>query len=72
MRFTGNKIGSRKSQTTTYWDNYGDTIVVCGCFVSSLEQFEERVLEVHAENEYGKEYKKYIETVKYLIQGEKS
>ena len=67
MSYTGNRMGSREGQTTTYWNNDRKTTVICGCFVSSLETFEEKVKKVHAGNKFEQEYIQYVETVKDLI-----
>jgi len=62
-------MGSRNSQTTTYW-NDEKTQVVCGCYTGTLDEFEKRVEKVHGNNECGKQYKKYIETIKKIIEME--
>ncbi|HUU89387.1 MAG TPA: hypothetical protein VMX17_16765 [Candidatus Glassbacteria bacterium] len=70
MRYTGTNIGSKKSQTTAYWKKE-KTLVVCGCWKGTLEEFKERVKEVHGDNQYGKEYEQYIKIVKAIIEMEK-
>ena len=57
-------IGSEKRATTYCFD---DDIVWCGRFTGTLEEFEERVKEVHGENkQYLDEYLGFIEYVKFL------
>lgn len=57
-------IGSQKRQTTYCFD---DDIVWCGCFKGSLNEFEERVKEIHKDNEqYLKEYIGFIQYIKIL------
>jgi hypothetical protein len=68
-RYTGQRIGSRDSQTTTYWS--GDKIqVVCGCYKGTLDGFEARVKEVHGDNAHGKNYRQYIAIVRKIIEME--
>jgi len=69
MRFLGPKMGSRDDQTIVYWISNKDVQIVCGCFCGNLSEFEKRVKETYDdENKYRKEYDKYIETIKYLIE----
>ena len=42
-------------------------MVVCGCFHDSLIAFEERVAEVHGDNQHGKMYMAAIEFVRKVI-----
>jgi hypothetical protein len=50
-----------------YWTNSTDVQVVCGCFKGNLEQFIEKVKEVHGSNEYAQQYFNFIEKVKLFI-----
>ncbi len=68
-RYIGRRIGSRNSQTTTYWTDE-KIQVVCGCFVGTLKEFEKKVKETHGDNEYGKQYQQYIQIVKTIIDTE--
>jgi len=69
IRFLRPKIGSRNDQTIAYWTSNNDVQIICGCFTGDLKQFEKRIKETYDdENEYRKEYDKYIETIKYLIE----
>ena len=63
------KIGSRKA--ITYFYKYQDKIyIVCGCFMGTLEEFKERVLITHKDNDiYKNEYLNEIEKVKKLFIG---
>ena len=57
-------IGSRDDSTYFYLHNDG-IFVICGCFKSDIEKFEEKVNVTHKNNEYFiKEYKSVIEKVK--------
>ena len=66
-RYTGPKMGSRNSQTTTYWDK-NKNLVVCGCFKGTIEEFEKAVNKTHGNNDFGKQYAKYIKQVKTLME----
>jgi hypothetical protein len=68
MRYLSDFIGSRNSQTITYW-NKEKSVVVCGCFKGTLPEFENRVKKVYQEdNIYYKQYMKYIAQVKMLME----
>ena len=70
-RYTGDKIGSRSAQTTTYWtDNQNQ--VVCGCYTGTIDEFESRVKEVHGDTEHGQQYKNYIGIVRAIIEMEQN
>jgi uncharacterized protein YjbI with pentapeptide repeats len=57
-------IGSRKSMTTYCFE---DDIIWCGCFRGTLEEFEKKVNETHADNaQYLKEYIGFINYLKSL------
>lgn len=49
-------IGSRSRYTTIYRDKSKKAIVVCGCFLGSLDEFERAVHEKHAGTKYCDEY----------------
>ena len=66
QRYTTGSIGSRKAQTTFYWDK-DQGQVVCGCFVGTISEFEQRVKYTHADNKFAKEYFKEIKKVKALM-----
>ena len=63
QRITSGVMGSRNSQSTYYWNDEHEQ-VVCGCFKGSLQEFENRVKDVHGENEFGVAYMKWINTIK--------
>ena len=65
-RYTGNPIGSRRSQTTTYW-LLGNIQVVCGCFRGNLSAFKEAVASKHKGNQHEQEYLQYIKIVETII-----
>jgi hypothetical protein len=37
---------------------------VCGCFKGTLQEFEQKVKETHKNNDYAKNYFKWIDSVK--------
>ena len=49
-------IGSRDGYTTIYRNKSKKAIVVCGCFLGSLDEFERAVHEKHAGTKYCDEY----------------
>ena len=63
QRIVSDFIGSRKSQTTIYWNEQKEQ-VVCGCFEGTIQEFEERVKRVHINNSFAQEYLIFIEKVK--------
>ena len=65
-RYTGNKIGSRKNQTTVYWLPGQPEQVVCGCFKGDLDLLEKAVLQKHKGTVYEKEYMSFINTVRTI------
>jgi hypothetical protein len=66
MRYTGQVMGSRDAQTTTYW--VGTTVrVICGCFKGTLQEFKDKVIKTHGDNVYAKQYEKYIRIVETIM-----
>jgi hypothetical protein len=60
-------------QTRFYWwldEKELKTLVVCGCFSGTLEQFKKQVKEAYGCEKHGKEYMKQIKLVEYLIREE--
>jgi len=62
-------MGSRDSQTTTYWTDK-EIQVVCGCFKGNLDEFENKVKEVHT-GKHLNDYSKYIHIVRSIMEMEK-
>ena len=60
------KMGSRRDQTVVYFSK-DRTQVICGCYVATLEEFEERVKEVHKDSEYAKQYLDFISKVRVYM-----
>ena len=60
-------IGSRCDFTTFYKKSSVETLVNCGCFMGTIEEFEKQVEKTHGDNEYAKVYKKAIELAKLQI-----
>jgi hypothetical protein len=69
MRYVGQVMGSRESQTTTYW-TADKNQVICGCFKGTLDEFETRVNDVYGSTRHGAEYKKYIAIVRKIMEME--
>ena len=68
-QITSPKMGSRKSQTTVYFDD-SRTEVVCGCFRGTLEEFKDKVLQTHGDSQYVKDYQAWIGRVEKYIKGQ--
>ena len=74
QRYVTGHIGSRNKQATFYYlddDEMGDKKiqVVCGCFRGNIEEFEQAVLETHADNDdQRKQCLKEIAKVKVLFE----
>ena len=60
-------IGSRDGYTTFYRAKDNTISVTCGCFCGSIDDFKNRVREVHSDSKYGKEYQLAIELAKRHI-----
>ncbi len=56
-------IGSRNDYTTIYHTDKG-IFVRCGCFRGSLNEFSEKVKEIHGESNHAKDYLALIDFVK--------
>ena len=54
-------VGSRNGYTTIYRDKNKKAIVVCGCFLGSLDEFERAVHKTHAGTKYEAEYMALIQ-----------
>ena len=59
-------IGSRNEQTLFYWTSGGFEQVVCGCFLGSVDEFEEKVANTHGNNEHAAAYGKQIAIMRML------
>lgn len=67
QRYVTPCIGSRRDRTTIYWLD-GDVQVICGCFRGNLDEFEDRVRDVHGDNKHGRAYMTEISKVRALMQ----
>ena len=63
-------IGSRSATTTFYRRSDGVTMVVCGCFHSTINEFEQRVNDVHADNKHGQAYRAAIALARIQMNSE--
>jgi hypothetical protein len=63
-------LGSRKAQTTYYWNSEKEQIV-CGCFKGTLADFKQAVQDTHGENEHAKNYLAWIKSVEDYLQSVK-
>lgn len=57
-------FGSRNRNTTMFRTENGNICVSCGCFIGSLQEFENKVKETHGNNKFAKEYLALIEAAK--------
>ena len=60
-------IGSRNDTITFMRNKDKEIIVKVGCYIGTIEEFKQRVLEVHGDNEHGKIYNLTIEMAKIKI-----
>lgn len=63
-------IGSRNAYATFYRREDGEIMVVCGCFHDILAVFEKRVVKIHGNNQYGKDYMATIDYVRKVMKKE--
>lgn len=57
-------FGSEFRTTTAFKTKDGSIHVSCGCFYGNLDEFYNRVEEMHGDTSHGREYKKIIELIK--------
>ena len=58
------KFGSENRSTTFFKTRHEEVLVICGCFVGTLENFVEQIKETHGDNKFAKEYLLMVELVK--------
>lgn len=63
-------IGSRNGYTSFNRAKDGTTLVVCGCFHGTIEEFETAVRETHGDNQHEKAYMAAIQFVRSVINTE--
>lgn len=56
-------IGSKNRATTAY-KTKDNIMIVCGCFIGTLNEFKSRVHETHGGTDYEKEYNVLIDIIK--------
>ena len=61
-------IGSRNSETKIYWDCFGDTQVICGCFNGNISRFIKAISNTHKDNKYATRYINLINQVFTLME----
>ncbi len=57
-------FGSHNRSTTIFKAKSGNICVSCGCFIGSLQEFENKVKETHGNNKFAKEYLALVEAAK--------
>ena len=57
-------FGSRNRNITMFRTENGNICVSCGCFIGSLQEFENKVKETHGNNKFAKEYLALVEAAK--------
>ena len=62
-------IGSRLDYTTFYLDKDKNIYVCCGCYNGTIDEFKDRLIEVHKDNKYAKQYLNSIGYVLSMIGG---
>ena len=60
-------MGSRDDYTTFYLDKNRNIYVKCGCFCDTIDKFKDKVIEVHKDNKYAKEYLSSISFAKDIF-----
>jgi len=68
FRFFIQNIGSRQAETKIYWDCFGNTQIICGCFKGNIFEFMKKVLKTHKENEHYIRYNTLIDSVFNLME----
>lgn len=63
-------IGSRNAFTTFYRRRDGITMVVCGCFHGTIDEFEAQVNETHGNNQHARAYIAAIQLAKARVNTE--
>ena len=63
-------IGSRRDTTTFFKCKDESVKVSCGCFIGTLDEFKDKVIETHKDNQYAKQYLPAIEIAKSKFQKE--
>lgn len=57
-------FGSRNRNITMFRTENGNICVSCGCFIGTLQEFENKVKETHGNNKFAKEYLALVEAAK--------
>ena len=63
-------IGSRNRTTTFFRDRDLGITVACGCFLGTLDAFEQKVNEVHGNDRHGRVYAAAIALARVAMEGE--
>ena len=67
--FACDRIGSERRKTYFFRDGDGNMFVRAGCWFSSLDEFIERVKDVHGGTKYEKEYLAAVELAQIVLKG---
>ena len=57
-------FGSKNRTTTFFKTKTKEVSVICGCFSGNLEEFKKKVIEIHGNNKFSKEYLAMIKLAK--------
>ena len=57
-------FGSKNRITTFFKTKTKEVSVICGCFSGNLEEFKKKVIEIHGNNKFSKEYLAMIKLAK--------
>lgn len=57
-------FGSRNRNITMFRTENGNICVSCGCFIGTLQEFENKVKKTHGNNKFAKEYLALVEAAK--------
>lgn len=63
-------IGSRAGFTTFYRGRDGETMVTCGCFHGTIDEFAAKVTETHGDNAHAQAYRAAIQLAKIRVRTE--
>lgn len=65
-------LGSEYRVTTAFKNKSEGVSVKCGCFLGTLQEFEDKVKETHGESKFAKEYLALVELIKIHFKTEET